>query len=515
MPAAPSAAASGIQDVDEDGDAEKTRKKRGRPTAGAGEAEGGIGEKMAAGNRGRREVDKIGAADKEKEMPLRRGRSSAGEADFRALGEEQGKEDERKKQEKKEKKAVRAPKDNEATEKEQLPRRGWSSAGEAELRILGEGSQAMGTNAAGLEGKKGRKRGRPATTETEEDRAGESAKQLSAKKRGRPSSSRLEEPVDELLGEQAEEATAPKRRSRRSLAAVEDQAGDDLGTKDATGKGKEGLLTTSTKRGRPSVPRSEQPTKSITAPDDRVVKKRGRPAAVENPAETVLEVPEPRKRRTRQPDAEMIEQPAEKLTTENTPARGRARHRRSNVAEQNLIQPKQPGPGRKKAVQPDIQAEDEDVEVRGRRRARRSDIGSQQVVPEPVKESSSKFTKPNCRSEVVAVEFASSKLTKIPGEKRSKPSSSSSHAQKGTSSTQRSAKTKKASRSSNATSSAPSQTQKRGPRRTSQGEAPPRKRKGVESKFRTPAMVYVFLLMSSRYRVRALQTPTCRESTRA
>lgn len=485
MPAALAAPSSSkLQDVG--GDAEKTKKKRGRPSTGAtGEAEGGIREKMAAGNRGRRDVDESGTADKEKEKPLRRGRSSAGEADIRALGEEQGKEDHRKK---KEKKAVRAPKDSDTTEREELPRRGRSSAGEVELRILGEASQEAGKDAEGSEGKKGRKRGRPAAIGANKDPVGDSEEPIRAKKRGRPTASRVEGQVDELS---EEKTTASKRRSRRSISAVKDQAGDDLGAEDATEEPNDGSQKRAKKRGRPSIHRSEQPTNSATAPDDQVVQKRGRPAAVDTPADIVPKRPEPRMRRTRQSDAEMTEQPAEKLTTENTPARGRSRHRRSDVAEQNLSQPKQPGPGQKKAVQPDIQAEDEDVEARGRRRPRRSDVGSQEIVPKPAKKNSSKPTKPNRRSEVVAVETASSKLTKIPGEKRSKPSGSSSQTKKGRSSTQTSAKAQKAARSSNATSSAPSQTHKKGPRRSSQGEArgPPRKRKSVESKFRIPPVI--------------------------
>ena len=456
---------------------------------------------MAAGNRGRTDLDESGTADKEKEKPLRRGRPSAGEADIRALGEEQGK-----------KKGSRASKKNEATEKEILPRRGRSSAGEVELRMLGEASQ-VAMDVAGE--KAGRKRGRPAAISAEEDPGGESEEQTRTKKRGRPAASRVEGQIDELS---EEKTTASRRRSRRSISAVEDQAGDDLGAEDATEEPNDGSQKRSKKRGRPSIHRSEQPTNSATAPDDQVVQKRGRPAAVNTPADIVPKRPEPRMRRTRQSDAEMTEQPAEKLTTENTPARGRSRHRRSDVAEQNLSQPKQRGPGQKKAVQPDIQAEDEDVEARGRRGPRRSDVGSQEIVPKPAKKISSKPTKPNRRSEVVAVETASSKLTKIPGEKRSKPSGSSSRTKKGRSSTQTSAKAQKAARSSNATSSAPSQTHKKGPRRNSQGEArdPPRKRKAVESKFRIPPMIlFLFLLISSRSRARDLQTPAGGESARA
>ncbi|KAK0108933.1 hypothetical protein ONS96_002770 [Cadophora gregata f. sp. sojae] len=495
---APHASATSTRDGDREmqvGENGSEKKKRGRPSAGGG----GITEKMAAGNRGRKgnEADtvisnKIGAANREKEKPLRRGRSSAGEADIRALGLGEGEKAQGAK-----KKAVRDLDVKEATDNEKPSRRGRSSAGEGELK-LGQASQAMDTdrtNAMTV-----RQRGRPAAVVAEEDFVDGSEEQVAPTRRGRPSAAQAEEQVGGLSGEQAKDTTAPKRRSRRSLAAVEDQVEDVLesgNSREEIGSSTRGRHTAASarkqpeerlpdatkKRGRPALPPSESPAKSTSASDNRIAKKRGRPAAEKTPAEIAPELPEPKKKRTRQSDAEIIQPEGESVLNESTPARGRTRHRQPDVVEKEpSYQDK--NLKRKRTRESNVQGGDGDVEAEDRgRRTRRSDIGSHQVVPEPGVTNSSRTTKSNRRSEVVAVEHASSKLTKIPGGKRSKPSGTTSHAKKGASSTQTSTDAKKATRQSNGTSSAPSQTNKKGSNRVltfPQVEAPPRKRKGLE-----------------------------------
>ncbi|KAH7419787.1 CENP-Q, a CENPA-CAD centromere complex subunit-domain-containing protein [Cadophora sp. MPI-SDFR-AT-0126] len=342
-------------------------------------------------------------------------------------------------------------------------RRGRSSAGEAELRTLGVALQAVEMDRT--EGKRERKRGEPTPGRAEE--------QVNTKRRGRPAARRDEEQIDELLGEQAKDTTASKRRRRRSVGAVDDQSEDKSVTEDST------EWVSSKKRGRrPREPSGEGAEEHLPKGN----KKRGRPAASETAAEIVPEVPEPRKRHTRQSDAKVIEQEADSVPIESTPARGRTRLRRTDVLEQEVLHPKRQEPERKRTRRSEIQAEVEDVEAGGGTRTKRSDTGSQQHISDSVVQSSRKLTMSNRRSEVVAVETATSRLTRAPGRKPSKPSSNTSTAKKISSSTQTSTKGKRPARVSSISSiAASSQTHKKSSKRNSQVEAPSRKRKGVEN----------------------------------
>ncbi|KAH7351004.1 CENP-Q, a CENPA-CAD centromere complex subunit-domain-containing protein [Rhexocercosporidium sp. MPI-PUGE-AT-0058] len=522
---------------------------------------------MGAGNRGRKgEGSGVSVALENENIatvkPLRRGRSSYGEAEIRTVGEGNGEgEGQIEGNTSREKKQSTTAIVKGGTKDTEKPlRRGRSSAGEVELRVLGETSGGVGTH--GIEGLKGKKWGRSAAAKARVDPVGENEGQSIPKKRGRPSAVRAEEQVDELLGEQSEQATvsrkrgrlfgdiekaveqapkaeiASKRRSRRSIGRVEDQVdellaevpeeaaparrsrsslgqierpkaptedhGDELvaeeprqgatlkkisrGPAAANEKAAEDhLRKASKKRGRPSLSQFKQVTISTSAPEDQgqVTKRRGRPAAVENVVGHVSEDSTPWDTRMRRPVGKDMEREAGRVGNEDTPARGRARRRRSDVVEEEDSQPKGQQIGRKRAHQSDIQVDiqaDEEPTVRGRR-TRRSNTESQQVVPEQVVATISKPTKSSRRSEVVEVETASSKLTKNRGDKRLKATSSNPAptAKKGSSSTKIAIKAKKATRLSNVTPSAPSQTHKKGSKQTSQEEPPRQKRKGAEN----------------------------------
>lgn len=516
-----------------EGEGGQKKTKRGRPSGGVA---AGMKEVMGAGNRGRKGEgggvpvpvvleNENGTAVK----LLRRGRSIAGEAEIRGLGdgneEGEGKGQVGDKSRGKKKIAAAAAKRRDNALEKPL-RRGRSSAGETELRILDEASGDVATD--GDEGLKGKKRGRPAAARASNGPVGQIEAQGVPRRRGRLSAVRDAEQVDELLGEQSEVAIVPKRsgrisagsagkvveqepervvasrkRSRRSTGRVEDQddelvdegPGDEIAPKKrgrpptapTEGEPEEQLPKASRKPGRQPLSHTEEAQKSTSAPSGQpqLTKKRGRLAPAENLADLVPEDSTPWNMRMRRPVAEAIEREANRVGIENTPARGRARHRRSDVVEKEQSQPVEQERGRKRIRQSDTQAADEETVERGKRGTRRSDVESGQLVPKPkVAAGSTKPTKSSRRSEVVEVETASSKLTKNRANKRSKPSNNTAPAaKKGSSSIQTTTKAKRATRLSNATSSAPSQTHKKGSKRTSQIEAPQRKRKGAGSKF--------------------------------
>ncbi|KAL2071472.1 hypothetical protein VTL71DRAFT_12707 [Oculimacula yallundae] len=399
-------------------------------------------------------------------------------------------------------------------EKEKPARRLRSSAGEAELQLLGGSSGDIAT--VRKEGK-GKKRGKSAVARVQEDAMGNEG----PKKRGRPSTGRSEEQADELLGEQTSiprkrgrpstgaiekavqhgnEGEVSKKRTRRSTARVEDQddelvAGASGGVRPQSRRGEpsaaptekeaEGQPKPVKKHGRPSLSTKVEADKPSPDQGDS---KRGRPTGMGKSTEIAPEESEPRNARIRrQPGADFLEQNSASTNNEATPARGRPRKRQSDMDEQARSLPEEQERGRRRTRQSDVQAEAEAaIEERGRRKTRKAEVESQQVVSEPVVARSSKPTRSSRRSEIVEVETATSKLTKNRGEKRSKTSRNPVPVPRKDSSTQASSKTK-ATQSSNTTSSAPPQTQKKAARRPSQVKATHKKRNGDDDAQSVPS----------------------------
>ncbi|EKD21395.1 uncharacterized protein L3040_000569 [Drepanopeziza brunnea f. sp. 'multigermtubi'] len=455
---------------------------------------------------------------------VRRGKSSGGAQDLMGLEiqmGESGKVSGKGQKRKPEKKGVTTQGWNgsAAEENEKALRRGRSSGGEAELRALGESS--MGTEAASGDTSAAarleeddkikstgevtaKKRGRSAATHVDELDAQEDGEHAVARRRGRssvvgaqmqvekkpteetalrnqgrPVVVHDEDQVDELVDETLEMA-APKKKSHRSPAVPMDKA--------------EGALKkASERRGRLSISGQGPIPKPLQAPVDeaqRATKKRGRPTAPEGSAEAVSDEPATKKKRGRIYDNGLLEPNMAQITKTGAPVRGRARTRPSDVVEPEPSKPRDQDRGRKRTRQSDVHIAEPvaQLESRGRRRTRRSAEIEQDTVPELAHKAVPKAVKAKRRSEVIEVEAASSKLTRSRSDKRAKPATTTTvpKAGKASSSTQPPVKTKKGARSATVVTeietpnSAPSQTRRKNSKRSSEVEVQSRKHKAVE-----------------------------------